>query len=289
MTLKKDVETSIEDNTSATVDYMKQINDSFIANLEEERNQKEHQQLTDAVLAAWLALMFQNFEEDLYNSAQIGIDEADKQLKAKNITEIKNKDISVETYEQQVNTRLESVKSDFIAVAEEVKSNSNSVFKDLSTKFDKKKREELSQQLLNILKANGITHFYDKAGRKWQIENYVKMRTLTDLVQGERVAFFTRATQYGVDLVRIVHMNLHPQCELCIPFNNKILSINGNTPGYMTIQEAAIQGLFHPNCDHIPEKLELAPTDNGGEGVIELSEANKKRAEYNKKKNFNMF
>lgn len=289
MTLKKDVEISIEDNTSATVDYMKQINDSFVATLEEERNQKEHQQLTDAVLAAWLALMFQNFEEDLYNSAQIGIDEADKQLKAKNITEIKNKDITVETYEQQVNTRLESLKSDFIAVAEEVKSNSNSVFKDLSTKFDKKKREELSQQLLNILKANGITHFYDKAGRKWQIENYVKMRTLTDLVQGERVAFFTRATQYGVDLVRIVHMNLHPQCELCIPFNNKILSINGNTPGYMTIQEAAIQGLFHPNCDHIPEKLELAPTDNGGEGVIELSEANKKRAEYNKKKNFNMF
>ena len=115
------------------------------------------------------------------------------------------------------------------------------------------------------------------------------MRTLTELVQGERLAFFTRATQYGVDLVRIVHMNLHPQCELCIPFNNKILSINGDTPGYMTIQDAAIQGLFHPNCDHIPEKLELAPTDNGGEGVIELSEANKKRAEYNKKKNFNMF
>lgn len=289
MTLKKDVETSIEDNTSATVEYMKQINESFIAALEDERKQKEHQQLTDAVLAAWLALMFQNFEDDLYSSAQTGIDEADKQLKNKKITEIKNKNINVQTYEAQVTSRLESVKSDLVTVAEEIKSNSTSVFKDLSTKFDKKKREELSQQLLNILKANGITHFYDKAGRKWQLETYVKMRTLTELVQGERLAFFTRATQYGVDLVRIVHMNLHPQCELCIPFNNKILSINGDTPGYMTIQDAAIQGLFHPNCDHIPEKLELAPTDNGGEGVIELSEANKKRAEYNKKKNFNMF
>lgn len=289
MTLKKDVETSIEDNTSATVEYMKQINESFIAALEDERKQKEHQQLTDAVLAAWLALMFENFEEDLYASAQTGIDEADKQLKNKKITEVKDKNITVSTYEAQVTSRLESVKSDLVTVAEEIKSNSSSVFKDISTKIDKKKREELSQELLNILKASGITHFYDKAGRKWQLETYVKMRTLTELVQGERLAFFTRATQYGVDLVRIVHMNLHPQCELCIPFNNKILSINGDTPGYMTIQDAAIQGLFHPNCDHIPEKLELAPTDNGGEGVIELSEANKKRAEYNKKKNFNMF
>lgn len=289
MTLKKDVEASIEENISATVEFMKQINESFNAALEDEKKQKEHQQLTDAVLSAWLALMFANFEEDLYSSAQTGIDEADKQLKAKNITEIKNKDITVETYEQQVNARLESVKSDFITVAEEIKSNGNSVFKDLSVKFDKKKREEMSEQLLNILKANGITHFYDKAGRKWQLENYVKMRTLTDLVQGERVAFFTRATQYGVDLVRIIHMNIHPQCPLCIPFNGKILSINGDTPGYMTINDAAIQGLFHPNCDHVPEQLELAPVDNGGDGNIELSEANRKRAEYNKKKNFNMF
>lgn len=289
MTLKKDVEASIEENISATVEYMKQINESFNAALEDEKKQKEHQQLTDAVLSAWLALMFANFEEDLYTSAQTGIDEADKQLKAKNITEIKNKEITIDTYEQQINARLESVKSDLITVAEEIKSNGNSIFKDLSVKFDKKKREELSEQLLKILKENGITHFYDKAGRKWQIETYVKMRTLTDLVQGERVAFFTRATQYGVDLVRIVHLNLHPQCELCIPFNGKILSINGKTPGYMTIQDAAIQGLFHPNCDHIPEQLELAPVDKGGDGLIELSEANKKRAEYNKKKNFNMF
>lgn len=233
--------------------------------------------------------MFANFEDDLYNSAQIGIDEADKQLKAKKITEVVDKNITVETFEEQIQTRLDSVKSDLITVAEEIKSNSNSIFKDLSSTITKEQREKLQKDLLKVLQDNGVTFFFDKAGRKWQIENYVKMRTLTELVQGQRMAFFTRATQYGVDLVRIVHMNIHPQCPLCIPFNGKILSINGNTPGYMTIQEAAIQGLFHPNCDHIPEKLELAPTDNGGEGVIELSEENKKRAEYNNKKNFRMF
>lgn len=289
MALKKDVEESIDNNISATVDYMEQINRSLNAALEEEKKQKEHQQLTDAILSAWLGLMFANFEDDLYNSAQIGIDEADKQLKAKKITEVVDKNITVETFEEQIQTRLDSVKSDLITVAEEIKSNSNSIFKDLSSTITKEQREKLQKDLLKVLQDNGVTFFFDKAGRKWKIENYVKMRTLTELVQGQRMAFFTRATQYGVDLVRIVHMNIHPQCPLCIPFNGKILSINGNTPGYMTIQEAAIQGLFHPNCDHIPEKLELAPIDNGGEGVIELSEENKKRAEYNNKKNFRMF
>lgn len=289
MTLKEDIEKSINKNVNETEDYMRQINTSFIAAIEDDKKQKEHQQFMDAVLSAWLALMFANFEEDLYNSAQIGIDEADKQLKSKNITTVADENITVETYENQVQTRLDSVKSDFTTLAEEIKSNNSSIFKDLNAKITKEQREKLSNELLSILKKNGITHFYDKAGRQWQIETYVKMRTLTELMQAERLSFFTRATQYGVDLVRIIHLNIHPQCELCIPFNGKILSINGNTPGYMTIQEAAMQGLFHPNCDHVSEELELAPEDSGQDGIINLSDANKKRFEYNKKKNFNMF
>ena len=289
MTLKKDVETSIDDNVSATEKYMKQINKSLEQAIEDEKQKKEHEQMMDAILSTWLALMFANFEEDLYNSAQIGIDEADKQLKAKNITTVADETITVEKYEQQVQSRLDNVKTDFITMAEEIKSNSSSVFNDLNTTITKEAREKLANDLLKILKENGITFFYDKAGRKWKIENYVKMRTMTELVQGQRVSFFTRAIQFGVDLVRIIHMNLHPQCPLCIPFNNKILSITGKTPGYMTIEEASMQGLFHPNCDHVPQKLELAPLDKGNEGVIILSEANKKRFEYNQKKNFKMF
>ena len=80
------------------------------------------------------------------------------------------------------------------------------------------------------------------------------MRTLTETMQAQRLAFFTRATQYGVDLVRVKHLNIHPTCELCAPFEGKILSINGNTPGYMTVEEARMQGLFHPNCDHITDQ-----------------------------------
>ena len=144
MTLKKDVETSIDDNVSATEKYMKQINKSLEQAIEDEKQKKEHEQMMDAILSTWLALMFTNFEDDLY-SAQIGIDEADKQLKAKNITTVADETITVEKYEQQVQSRLDNVKTDFIAMAEEIKSNSSSVFNDLNTTITKEAREKLSK------------------------------------------------------------------------------------------------------------------------------------------------
>ena len=289
MALKKDVEQQVNENYSATVDYMEQLNKALELAIKDEKERKKQEQINDALLSAWLALMFANLEDDLYNSAQIGIDEADKQLKAKNITTIVDKNITSETYEKQVQARLESAKSDLITVAEEIKSNSKSVIRNIENIITKEQQKKLADDLLKVLKENGVTFFFDKAGRKWKIENYVKMRTMTETVQAQRMAFFTRGVQYGVDLVRIKHLNIHPTCQLCAPFENKILSITGNTSGYMTIQEASLQGLFHPNCDHVPEDLELAPTDKGDEGKIELNEENKKRFKYNKKRDFNMF
>lgn len=289
MALKKDIEQQVNENYSATVDYMEQLNKALELAIKDEKERKKQEQINDALLSAWLALMFANLEDDLYNSAQIGIDEADKQLKAKNITTIVDKNITSETYEKQVQARLESAKSDLITVAEEIKSNSKSIIRNIENTITKEQQKKLADDLLKVLKANGVTFFFDKAGRKWKIENYVKMRTITETVQAQRMAFFTRGVQYGVDLVRIKHLNIHPTCQLCAPFENKILSITGNTSGYMTIQEASLQGLFHPNCDHVPEDLELAPTDKGDEGKIELNEENKKRFKYNKKLDFNMF
>lgn len=301
MALKEEVKENVQSNFDATVEYMNEINKSFIAALEDEKKKKKHQQTMDAVLSLWLSLMFENFTNDIYTSAQIGIDIADKQLKELEITTVADKGITAETFEQQCQTRIESVKNDFITLANEIKGNSSSTFNTLATAITKEQRDKLAQGLLRFLRENGISFFYDKAGRKWKIENYVKMRTMTELVQAQRMSFFTRATQFGVDLVRIKHLNLHPQCPLCTPFNNKILSINGKTPGYMTIQEAAMQGLFHPNCDHIPENFELVTekmprkTKKKYKKILDedkniiLNDANKKRAEYNAKKNFNMF
>lgn len=99
-----------------------------------------------------------------------------------------------------------------------------------------------------------------------------------------RLSFLTRAIQYGEDLVRVIHAGISPTCELCAPFENKILSITGYTQGYISIESAEAYGLHHPNCDHFEETFELAPEDKGNEGNIILNEANQKRYDYNAKK-----
>jgi hypothetical protein len=40
------------------------------------------------------------------------------------------------------------------------------------------------------------------------------------------------------------------ECELCRPWEGKVLSSSGTTPGYPTVAEARDAGLFHPGCTH---------------------------------------
>jgi hypothetical protein len=55
-----------------------------------------------------------------------------------------------------------------------------------------------------------------------------------------------RLVEQGHDLVKVsTHRGA---CELCQPWQGKILSITGKTEGYPTLEEAKAAGLFHPNC-----------------------------------------
>lgn len=284
----------IDENTDLTTDYMEQINQSFYQMLKNptEKEIERHRKVRDALIAAWLASFFKDFEDQLYNSAQKGIDEADKQLKKKNITTVKEKNITVKTYENQVKQRQTSTEEDLMLVSQGIKTNSENAISQLVDSpiaIGLKEKKKIASDLAADFIEKGINFFYDRAGRKYSIAEYINMKVMTEAINAERIAFFTRAVQYGVDLVRIIHLNLHPTCELCAPFEGRILSIRGVTEGYMSLEEASMQGLFHPRCDHVGEELELAPTDNGNDGEIILNEANKKRYEYNKKRGFRMF
>lgn len=281
-TLKQTFETDIDDNTDLTQSYMDKINKSFFTMLKDptEKEIEKHRKIRDALIAAWLASFFKDFEEQLYKSAQKGIDEADRQLKAKNIKEVKDKSITADTFENQVKNRYAAASEDVILISQNIKINSESSIKTLSESLQGKINKEAWKTLSDVIDKN-VTFYKDRADRKWDIVEYIHMKTMTETISAERLSFFTRAIQYGVDLVRIVHLNLHPTCELCAPFENKILSITGSTEGYMSIDGASMYGLFHPRCDHIPEQLELAPEDSGKDGIINLREANKKRYAYN--------
>ena len=284
------VEDTINESESKTESYMAKLNKALFLMLKNptEEQIKKFRDTRDAILVGWFLAILGDAQPDYYKAAQIGIDTADTQLKAKGITVIKNKQITKETYTGKVQNSLNSLQQDLTAITESIKANSEKIIKELKsspTANTLPEQKKISAEVAADLQEKGITFFTDKLGRKTPIEKYVKMRVFTDSVTLQRTTYFVRAIQYGVDLVRIVHLNIHPSCELCSPFEGKILSINGDESGYMTIEEAQSYGLFHPNCDHVPEELELAPEDKGGEGVIKLNESNEKRYKYNTKKN----
>lgn len=284
------IEDIINENENKTDKFMKKINKSLFDMLKNPTDEqiKKFRDTRDALLVGWILAMMEDAKPDYYQATQIGIDVADTQLKQKGINKIKNKNITKETFTSKVDSRIDSLQQDLTAITESIKSNSEKIIKELKsnpTANTLPEQKKISADLVADLQEKGITFFTDKIGRKTPIEKYVRMRVFTDSVSLQRTSYFVRAIQYGVDLVRIVHLNIHPTCELCAPFEGKILSINGDEEGYMTIEEAENFGLFHPNCDHVPEELELAPVDAGGEGIINLNEANKKRSEYNNKKN----
>lgn len=284
------IEETINESESKTDSFMSKVNKALFDMLKNPTDEqiKKFRDTRDALLVGWLMAMMEDAKPSFYQAAQIGIDVADTQLKEKGIKEIKNKNISKATFVEKVDSKIDSLQQDLSAITESIKANSEKIIKELKsspTANTLKEQKKISAEIAADLQEKGITFFTDKIGRKTPIEKYVRMRVFTDSVTIQRTSYFVRAIQYGVDLVRIVHLNIHPTCELCAPFEGKILSINGDEVGYMTIEQAQNYGLFHPNCDHIPEELELAPVDNGGEGVINLNKANEKRAEYNNKKN----
>ena len=281
---------SINDNTDKTDSQTGQINNALFLLLENptDENIKKFRDTRDALIVGWLTDLLDTAKQDYYKSAQIGIDVADRQLKEKNITKVINKNIDKKTFTDKVDNTINALSQDLNAIAESIKANSEKIIKELKsspTANTLKEQKKISSELVTQLKEKGITFFTDKIGRKIDLDKYIRMRVFTDTVTLQRTAYFVRAIQYGVDLVRIKHLNIHPTCPLCEPFENKILSINGDESDYMTIEEAESYGLFHNNCDHIPEELELEPIDNGGEGVIKLNKENQKRFEYNQKRN----
>ena len=283
------IEEVINESESKTDSFMSKVNNALFDMLKNPTDEqiKKFRDTRDALLVGWLLAMMEDARPDFYQAAQIGIDVADRQLAEKGIKEIKNKNIIKNTFLEKVDSRIDSLQQDLTAITESIKSNSEKIIKELKsspTANGLKEQKKISSEIAADLQEKGITFFTDKIGRKTPIEKYVRMRVFTDSVTIQRTSYFVRAIQYGVDLVRIVHLNIHPTCELCAPFEGKILSINGDESGYMTIEEAQNYGLFHPNCDHVPEELELAPVDKGGDGVINLNKANEKRLEYNNKK-----
>ena len=109
-------------------------------------------------------------------------------------------------------------------------------------------RRTISDRIAGMLK-EGFIALIDKGGRRWNIEAYANMLTRTMLVRTANQGIVNRLGSDGYDLVQVSdHMG---ECELCRPWEGKILSITGKHPEYQSVDTAYSSGeIFHPNCKH---------------------------------------
>lgn len=122
-------------------------------------------------------------------------------------------------------------------------------------------REDLAQQLIKEIEGQALKKgikaemiaIVDKAGRRWKLDNYVRMVTKTkaqEVVVSGIKDYVQEHNGHG-DLARIPFNPLTN--DPCLPFQGLIISMTGATPGYRTYDEIRATGhIFHPNCRHTP-------------------------------------
>lgn len=109
-------------------------------------------------------------------------------------------------------------------------------------------RREAAQQVLDRLAATGVTGYTDRAGRAWSLASYVEASMRGTVAKAAINGHVERLVAAGQDLVII---NDSPQeCPTCRPWEGKVVSLTGATPGYPTLRQAQSDGLYHPGCTH---------------------------------------
>jgi hypothetical protein len=108
--------------------------------------------------------------------------------------------------------------------------------------------QQVARRYREQLAERGVTGFQDAAKREWNMRTYAEMVARTSTMEAHLQGTANRLVEHGHDLVKVsTHAGA---CKLCQPWQGKILSITGKTPGYPTLEEAKAAGLFHPNCRH---------------------------------------
>ncbi len=109
-------------------------------------------------------------------------------------------------------------------------------------------RRQAAQAALDRWATVGLTGFRDRTGRRWSLETYAEMATRTAVGRAQVDGHLDRYVADGRDLVIV--SNAPAECSKCRPWEGKVLSISGATPGYPTVAQARAAGLQHSNCRH---------------------------------------
>jgi hypothetical protein len=109
---------------------------------------------------------------------------------------------------------------------------------------------KIAQNMRDNLAKQGITGFVDKAGKEWNMTSYTDMVARTSTMETFRQGTANEYLENDIDLVQINNVITPTTCEVCRKYAGKIISLMGKTPGYPTLEEVTVEGMFHPNCIH---------------------------------------
>lgn len=148
-------------------------------------------------------------------------------------------------------------------------------------KITGKTLREVKEQIKGILAEQGLSALVDKGGHTWTLDRYSEMLFRTKAVEARNRGLTNRMVENGYDLVQVSNHN--SEHEACRVWESKILSLRGITPGYETVADAEMAGLFHPNCKHainaiIPSLARKTEAYNPDERTKRISEAEIERA-----------
>lgn len=114
--------------------------------------------------------------------------------------------------------------------------------------------KETQKRIVSILQDEGLAALKDKSGRAWQLDDYTEMLVRTKSVEARNTGLKNRMVENNMDLVQV---SSHGATDVCADWEGKILSLTGATPGYPTLADAEADGLFHPNCKHAINGIEM--------------------------------
>lgn len=99
------------------------------------------------------------------------------------------------------------------------------------------------------LREAGVFAIRDAAGRRWNIEHYTDVVTVTKMAEAHREATTQEAYEQGAGYVVVSEHG--DACEKCAPWEGMLLRIDDSVPGdEPTLDDAIGGGLLHPACKH---------------------------------------
>jgi hypothetical protein len=109
-------------------------------------------------------------------------------------------------------------------------------------------RKEMVYKITEALKEQRV-FILDSSGRRWDVETYAEMFVETNSMKAYNEGVVNQVLERGQDLV---YVTSYPTCEcdICLKWEGKVLSISGNNPNVPSVQDAKDDGLWHPRCRH---------------------------------------